>query len=181
MAAKGIFLKFADGIMASGILSDDEVTFVLPVNTRYESPTFKVIFSCGLVEIPADPFSKKIRICYTTPSLLYCFIPATFDIQLAQAIPIGKGVVNLTGTFINESLAAGCFVDVQPNTFSPDTFFALKKDKNTQFVSDLVTLPSNTYNVYAYDLEEDGFPYQYPIGLPQNIAVDGMCKYENIT
>lgn len=95
---------------------------------------------------------------------------------MAQAIPLGSGVVFLTGTFINETRATGCFVAIQSSPFSPDTFFAIKRDRNNQFVYDLVFLPPASYNVYVYDLEENGLPHQNPIGLPENIAVNGSCK-----
>ena len=92
---------------------------------------------------------------------------ATFDIQDARAE--GKGSqIAMTGEFINNSLAMGCFVVVQCNKSTPDQFQALLRKGSEESISEGINVHPSNYTVYVYDLEETGLPNPMPAVTPRN-------------
>ena len=68
---------------------------------------------------------------------------------------MGDGQINVTGSFINESRAFGCFIAIQCNVTTEITFIALRRRKyGDQGISEVIPMPPSNYTVHAYDLEE---------------------------
>jgi hypothetical protein len=99
---------------------------------------------------------------------------ATYDVQSAAA-DTTKGTNNkikLTGEFIENTTAQGCFVVLQCEYRNPDVFRALllPDDFSTSVQSTIHDVISSTYNMLVYDLEEDGLPNSHP-AVEQNTTV----------
>ena len=111
--------------------------------------------------------------------MLLCFT-ATYDVQDPQVKPLGGGEVNVTGNFINDSRAVGCFLAIQCNITTEIIFIALKRRGREQEVTETISLPSSSYTVYAHDLEEGAVINHHPANLdPDNvpmIKVTGTSK-----
>ena len=91
---------------------------------------------------------------------------ATNDVQSAAAATT-KGTnnkINLTGEFIENTTAQGCFVVLQCEYGNPDVFRALllPDDFSTSVKSTILNILSSTYHMLVYDLEEDGLPSSHP-------------------
>ena len=73
-------------------------------------------------------------------------------------------MILMTGKFIEETRAKGCFVVLQCQYGSPDVFIALllPKDFSGSVESTIDGVPASTYSVLVYDLEEDGLPNTKP-------------------
>jgi hypothetical protein len=102
---------------------------------------------------------------------------ATYDVQSAAA-DTTKGTNNkikLTGEFIENTTAQGCFVVLQCEYRNPDVFRALllPDDFSTSVQSTIHDVISSTYNMLVYDLEEDGLPNSHP-AVEQNTTVTVM-------
>ncbi|CAI8055839.1 hypothetical protein GBAR_LOCUS30451 [Geodia barretti] len=90
----------------------------------------------------------------------------TYDVQSAAA-DTTKGTNNeikLTGEFIENTTAQGCFIVLQCEYGSPDVFRALllPDDSSTSVESIIENVISSTYNMFVYDLEDDGLPSTHP-------------------
>ena len=72
----------------------------------------------------------------------------------------------MTVQFINNSLALGWFVALQSNDGSPDEFRALQRSGSDMTMTGIISVPSSTYKVYVYDLEQDGHINEMPAVLP---------------
>ena len=73
--------------------------------------------------------------------------------------------VNITGVFISNSHALGCFVVLQCNENDPDHFRVLLRNLSQDSVSSIIDAPSKEdteYTIFVYDLEEKGLPYERP-------------------
>ena len=106
---------------------------------------------------------------------------ATYDVQDLHVEPLGGGEIKVTGNFINDSRAVGCFLAIQCNITTEIRFIALKRKGREQVVSEVLSLPPSTYTVYAHDLEEGAVINPHPANLdPDNvpmITVTGECKF----
>ena len=98
---------------------------------------------------------------------IYSFT-ATFDIQNFTAEGNGGGIT-VTGEFINNSSAKGCFIVLQCNESTADVYRAIPRNGLEQAVSETIDVTSCNYTVYAYDIEgNDGLPYILPANTPGN-------------
>ena len=108
------------------------------------------------------------------------FLTATFDIQSFTAERNDSGIT-VTGEFITGSLAKGCLIVLQCNKSTTDTYRALIRNGWEQTLSEAIGVSSCTYTVYAYDIEDDGLPYEMPVNTPENgqnlITITTNCKY----
>ena len=97
---------------------------------------------------------------------------ATFDVQDPNVKPFRNGEVNVTGNFIKNSRAVGCFLAIQCNITTEIRFIALKRNGREQVVSENISLPSSNYTVYAHDLEEGAVINPHPANLdPDNVPI----------
>ena len=106
---------------------------------------------------------------------------ATYDVQSAAADTTkGNNEITLTGEFIENTTAEGCFVVLQCEYRNPDVFRALLLPNNssTYVKSTIHDVVSSTYHTLVYDLEEDGLPNSHP-AVEQNTTVtvtgNGEC------
>ena len=86
----------------------------------------------------------------------------TFHIQSATVTSAkdDNGII-LTAEFIKHSTARGCFIVLQPEDGSPDVFRAVLKSKSsTVLTTTIIEIPSSTYNVLIFELQQDGLPNQ---------------------
>ena len=86
---------------------------------------------------------------------------ATFDVQQAQA-KLNSDKIEITGEFINNSLARGFFVVFQCHDNFPDQFRVASRNDSEQTVSESFIVPRANYSMYVYDLEEDTLPNPQP-------------------
>ena len=93
---------------------------------------------------------------------------------------MGDGQINVTGSFINESRAFGCFIAIQCNVTTEITFIALKRRNGEQRVSEVIPMPPSNYTIHAYDLEEGAQLNTWPAnpdpGNVPMIQVNGASK-----
>ena len=109
------------------------------------------------------------------------FIVATHDVQSAVGSTTGaSNEITVTGEFIQNTTASGCFIVLQSESGSPDVFRALLLPANfkTSVESIITNIPPSTYHMLVYDLEEDGLPNSTP-AVEQNNSVtvegEGEC------
>ena len=110
-----------------------------------------------------------------------CVSTATYDIHNFTAIGNG-GRITVTGKFINNTFATGCFIVIQNNSRATDTYRALLLPDSEQTVSEVISVPPSIYTVYAYDLEVNALPNPLPAvtsGSPINIK--SKCEYSCYT
>ena len=93
------------------------------------------------------------------------FAAATFDVQYPSIKNKKDGLV-LSGGFITDSLADGCFLVIESNASTADIFVAIQRKGSEQVISESIPLPPSSYIVYAYDLEENALPYHIPANIP---------------
>ncbi|CAI8038559.1 hypothetical protein GBAR_LOCUS21502 [Geodia barretti] len=104
--------------------------------------------------------------------------PSTYDVQSAAANTT-KGTnnkINLTGEFIKDTTAQGCFVVLQCEYGNPDVFrvVLLPDDSSTSVESTIHDILSSTYNMLVYDLEEDELRSRHPaVEQSTNVTVMG--------
>ena len=115
--------------------------------------------------------------------LVTCFLiicAATFDVQDPHAEPMGDGQINVTGSFINDTRAFGCFIAIQCNVTTEITFIALRRRNGEQRVSEVIPMPPSNYTIHAYDLEEGAQLNPWPAnpdpGNVPMIQVNGTSK-----
>ena len=110
---------------------------------------------------------------------IYIFFTATFDIQNSEARRNGSRIT-VTGEFITDSLAKGCFIVLQCNESTADQYRAIPRNGSAENVTETIDVPSSTYTMYAYDIEgNDGLPYIMPANIPDGgqITVTTNSKY----
>ena len=84
--------------------------------------------------------------------------------------------IEVTGEFINNMHAIGCFV-VFRSIDGPDEFRVLLRSGSDLTVTDMISVPPSTYTLYVYDLEEDGSISIEPAIMPEDrIRVISECK-----
>ena len=93
----------------------------------------------------------------------------------------GPGTINVTGEFIANTTAKGCFIVLQSEEGSPDVFRALLLPDNpsTTVNSTINNVPPSKYTLFVYDLEEDALPNESQAYRDQNnivIVEDGGGK-----
>ena len=100
---------------------------------------------------------------------------ATFDVQ--NAIANGGSEISMTGQFINNSRAPGCFLVFQCDDGSPDEFRVILRNVLESSVTAMISVPPSTYTMYVYDLEEDGNIIIEPAYFQRStIETDGKFK-----
>ena len=90
----------------------------------------------------------------------------------------GDGIA-VTGDFITDSFAKGCFIVLQSNETTADIYRAISRNGFEETLSETIKVPSSTYTVYVYDIENDGLPYEIPANIPENEIITTKCKYNN--
>ena len=188
-----------DGMIETLSLKNDETledegnTYTLSANKYYYSVYFDIETSAGSIVIHQDNFSKEIKyfICMTCIILVKsCFmadyskfnfllnviITATFDLQNTSAVE-EDNMISVSGTFITDSLARGCFIVIQCNEDTADIFVAIERKGTDQIVNESIPVPPSSYIVYAYDLEENTLPHRIPAYSPSpEIIINTPCK-----
>ena len=98
---------------------------------------------------------------------------ATNDVQKTTAVASGPGEIRVDGEFIEDTTAEGCFIVLQCEEESPDVFIALPlpDDAGTNVSITISSIPSSTYTMLVYDLEQDGLP---------NTAIELVCIFNDI-
>ena len=87
------------------------------------------------------------------------FLIGTYDLQGAYITSNGSGTINITGVFVNNSLARGYFVvDINENG-NPEQFVAVIDHITKNQISSLLTHASKgAHRIVIFDIEADGFP-----------------------
>ena len=86
-------------------------------------------------------------------------------------------MISVSGTFITDSLARGCFLVIECDEDTADTFVAIEREGSDQIVDKSIPVPQSSYIVYAYDLEENALPYHIPANIPSpEIIINTPCK-----
>ena len=112
--------------------------------------------------------------------MLNVHLSATHDVQSAVGSTNGgSNEITVTGEFIQNTTAKGCFVVLQSEYGSLDVFRALMLPDDSTSVAGIITnISSSTYHMLVYDLEEDGLPNRIP-AVEQNNSVtvegEGEC------
>ena len=75
-------------------------------------------------------------------------------------------MISVSGTFVTNSLARGCFLVIQCNEDTADIFVAIERKGTDQIVNESIPVPPSSYIVYAYDLEENALPHHIPAYSP---------------
>ena len=90
---------------------------------------------------------------------------ATFDLQNPSAVE-DDNMITVSGTFITDSLARGCFIVIQCDEDNADIFVAIEREGSELTVKESIAVPPSSYIVYAYDLEENALPHRIPADIP---------------
>ena len=161
-----MFILHSDDGTSVASVSDGKLTFELPANRTY------IMTSLSTAQNITSTFNfSKSLICLNVCKLLLCST-ATYDVQDPHAKPLGNGTVNVTGNFIDNSSAVGCFLAIESNITTEIIFFALKRKGREQKVSKVISLPPSNYTVYAHDLEEGAVINPHPANLdPDNVPM----------
>ena len=104
------------------------------------------------------------------------YFTATFDIQNSTAEGKGDGIT-VKGDFITDSFAKGCLIVLKCNETTEDKYQAIPWNGSEPTVSETIKVPSSTYTVYAYDIENNGLPYVMPANIPENVTITAHCKF----
>lgn len=88
----------------------------------------------------------------------YVSFIGTFDVQEASAKLADEGgsMISMTGRFIINSRAPGCFLVLQGDYGSPDEFRVIPRNTSVHIVNANIHVPPSTYKVYVYDVEKGG-------------------------
>lgn len=109
----------------------------------------------------------QLRVCVSST--------ATFDVQSVTAK--GGDDINVTGGFISNSRALGCFVVLHGGDDSPDELRVLLR--NNSDVTNKISVPPSTYTMSVHDLEEDGHINEISAILVEDkIIVTRDCKLQ---
>ena len=110
-------------------------------------------------------------------SMYTYFSTATFDVQTVTVEDNGS-MIAVTGRFITDSYAKGCFIAIQFNETIADDYYALPQNglEQTQYKT-IFNVPSSTYTLFAYDIENDGLPNEMAAMIQEhNENVASHCK-----
>ena len=153
---EGYFLS-KDGIISSKF---EDGYFTVPADRSY-STIFNINNTTGNWNISGPIFSEthvhvQVHVGFTgvecSCSDVSVSSAATFDIQRTTAK--GGSKINLTGHFISNSHAPGCFLALQSDFGSADVFrVSLRNDTSESFFDVIIGAPRSNYTLYVYDLE----------------------------
>ena len=98
------------------------------------------------------------------------FYAATYDIQRATtSVSDRSNGISMTGHFITNTKAKGCFIVLQPEDGSPDVFRILPRIGNSVIVSGIIRyIQPSTYRTFIHDVEHDGYPNESPAIITNN-------------
>ena len=86
-------------------------------------------------------------------------------------------MISVSGTFITDSLARGCFLVIKDSSNAADIFVAIDREGTDQIVDKSIPVSPSSYIVYAYDLEENALPHRIPANIPSpEIIINTPCK-----
>ena len=87
-------------------------------------------------------------------------------------------MITVSGTFITDSLARGCFIVIECYEDTADIFVAIEREGSEQVITESIAVPPASYIVYAYDLEENALPHHTPANdTPSSeIIINTTCK-----
>ena len=78
-------------------------------------------------------------------------------------VVVDSNSINVTGEFITNSTARGCFLVLRSEDGSPDAFRALLRSQpDSALMGTIDDLVSSTYTLLVYDLEQSGLPNIHP-------------------
>ena len=101
---------------------------------------------------------------------------ATFDVQNSTTEGIDNEI-KVTGEFIINSDAMGCFVVFQSDDGSADQFRILLRSDSENTVTNMISVPNCSYTEYfVYDLEEEGDVNREPAILGKSNINIISCK-----
>jgi hypothetical protein len=94
----------------------------------------------------------------------------TYDIQRATtSVNDRSNGISMTGHFITNTKAKGCFIVLQPEDGSPDVFRILPRSENSVIVAGTIRyLQPSTYRTFIHDVEHNGNPNESPAIIPNN-------------
>ncbi|CAI8038995.1 hypothetical protein GBAR_LOCUS21703, partial [Geodia barretti] len=94
----------------------------------------------------------------------------TYDIQRATtSVSDRSNGISMTGHFITNTKAKGCFIVLQPEDGSPDVFRILPRIGNSVIVSGIIRyIQPSTYRTFIHDVEHDGYPNESPAIITNN-------------
>ena len=75
-------------------------------------------------------------------------------------------MISVSGTFITNSLARGCFIVIKNSSSDADIFVAIEREGSEQVLTEPIPVPPSSYIVYAYDLEDNTLPHHIPANIP---------------
>ena len=118
--------------------------------------------------------------------MFFSFIVGTYDVQSAAgSTNDASNNITMTGEFIKNTTAKGCFVVLQCEDTLPDVFrvLLLPDTFNDSVNSTITNIPPSTYHLLVYDLEEDGLPNRNPaVEQSSDITVEkGECLLAHTT
>ena len=103
-------------------------------------------------------------------------LTASYDLQNPSAIE-GNGNIVVSGEFITNSSARGCFLVIESGFGTADIFVAIEREGTDQIVDEPIPVPPSSYIVYAYDLEENALPHHIPANIPSpEIIINTPCN-----
>ena len=86
-------------------------------------------------------------------------------------------MISVSGTFITNSLARGCFLVIKDSSSAADIFVAIEREGSGEIVDESIPVPPSSYIVYAYHLEENTLPHHIPATIPSpEIIINTPCK-----
>ena len=101
---------------------------------------------------------------------------ATYDVQNSTHEVIDNEI-KVTGEFIINSDAMGCFIVLLSDDGSADQFRILLRSDSEDTVTDMISVPPSTYTEYhVYDLEEEGNVNTNPAILRKGSINVTTCK-----
>ena len=78
--------------------------------------------------------------------------------------------IHVTGKFIKNTRARGCFIVFQSDNGSPDVFRSLLRPNSSITVADYIrSVPPSTYQMFVHDMEHDGCPNESPALISKDI------------
>ena len=87
-------------------------------------------------------------------------------------------MITVSGTFITDSLARGCFIVIEDTSNDADIFVAIEREGSEQVITESIAVPPASYIVYAYDLEENALPHHIPADIPSpEIIINTPCQF----
>ena len=150
--------------------------------THYNHITYRPCMCAELHNIGPGANSEFSTVFHTIIILQELYYAGTYDVQSAKAV--GSNAVIITGQLITNSTARGLSLVLQSDPESPDIFSAvLRQDNNTPTVTSVMrNIPTSSYKVFIYDLEEDVLPNQnvaYELVETLTVTEESKCIYND--